>query len=174
MYEITIHNINGQSTVSSVQVANDFGKRHDNVIRDIESLIDQIKDLLKIEEIYFTKSIYFDNYGREQKSYEMTKDGFSLLAMGFTGKKALEWKLRYIDAFNKMIQYCQSDSSALLQRQNELESRMEKLERRVNGDDLTARDIIAFRALVNMFSSPTCKLTIDVGTEQHEIKRQTK
>ncbi|MDE5854636.1 MAG: antA/AntB antirepressor family protein [Ruminococcus sp.] len=56
----------------------------------------------------------------------------------------------------------------------EYESRMEKLERKVNGDDLTARDIIAFRALVNMFSSPTCKLTIDVGTEQHEIKRQTK
>lgn len=50
----------------------------------------------------FFESTYPDSYGRQQKYYECTRDGFALLAMGFTGKKALEWKLKYIAAFNKM------------------------------------------------------------------------
>lgn len=45
---------------------------------------------------------YQDSYGRNQKLYRMNRDGFSLLVMGFTGKKALEWKLKYIHAFNEM------------------------------------------------------------------------
>lgn len=50
----------------------------------------------------FIESCEPDSYGRDQKVYLMTRDGFSLLVMGFTGKSALEWKLKYIDAFNKM------------------------------------------------------------------------
>ena len=50
----------------------------------------------------FFEDISPDKYGRNQKIYLMNRDGFSLLCMGFTGKKALEWKLKYIDAFNKM------------------------------------------------------------------------
>ena len=45
-----------------------------------------------------------DSYGRKQRAYAMTRDGFSLLAMGFTGSSALRWKLKYINAFNKMEQ----------------------------------------------------------------------
>ena len=48
----------------------------------------------------FIQSEYADKYGRMQKEYLMTRDGFSLLVMGFTGSKALEWKLKYIEAFN--------------------------------------------------------------------------
>lgn len=57
---------------------------------------------------------------------------------------------------------------------DEYESRMEKLERRVSGEDLTARDITAFNSLVQMFASPTCKLTIGVETEQEKAKQNKK
>jgi anti-repressor protein len=61
------------------------------------------KDLLKIQEIFF-ESVLPDSYGRPRKVYLMNRDGFALLAMGFTGSKALEWKLKYIQAFNEMEQ----------------------------------------------------------------------
>lgn len=50
----------------------------------------------------FTESTYISSRGRKEIEYLMNRDGFSLLVMGFTGSKALEWKLKYIDAFNKM------------------------------------------------------------------------
>jgi anti-repressor protein len=88
----------GQVVVSSRKVAEDFEKRHDNIIRDIETLK---KDSLKIEEM-FHLTTEPDAYGRNQKLYLMNRDGFSILVMGFTGHRALEWKLKYIDAFNRM------------------------------------------------------------------------
>ena len=50
----------------------------------------------------FIKSYYTDSMNRTQREYLMNRDGFALLAMGFTGKEALEWKLKYINAFNQM------------------------------------------------------------------------
>lgn len=50
----------------------------------------------------FIKNNYIDTKGRTQYEYLINRDGFSLLVMGFNGNKALEWKLKYIDAFNKM------------------------------------------------------------------------
>ena len=115
MSEIKINNSNGVLTVSSLQVAEDFGKRHDNVIRDIETIISIISGgLLKIEEThekglklrvsdYFIETSYQQPQNKQwYKCYEITRDGFSLLVMGFTGKKAIEWKLKYIEAFNSM------------------------------------------------------------------------
>ena len=89
---------NNQVVVSSRQIAEHFEKRHDNVLRDIGGL-------LKNEEAkkMFYKHIYIHEQNK-QKTFEylMNRDGFSLLVMGFTGKKALEWKLKYIQAFNEM------------------------------------------------------------------------
>lgn len=87
--------------VSSREVSERFGKRHDNVIRDIEELSKTID--LKIEG-YFILSNYKASNGKSNKEYLMTRDGFTLLAMGFTGQEALKWKLKYIEAFNKMEQ----------------------------------------------------------------------
>lgn len=93
----------GRPVASSVDVAAYFEKRHDNVLRDIVNL-------LKIEEIktfsgnHFTMNEYRDAKGRTYPAYFMTKDGFTLLAMGFTGPKALEFKLAYIAAFNIMAE----------------------------------------------------------------------
>ena len=91
---------NKQVVTSTTNVAINFNKRHDNVIRDVESLK---KDVLNFEEMFF-KDTEPDSYGRERKIYLMNRDGFTLLAMGFTGKKAIQFKLKYIEAFNKMEQ----------------------------------------------------------------------
>lgn len=89
---------NNNVVVSSRQIAEHFEKEHKNVVRDIEVLK---KDLLKIELIFF-ETDYTDTYGRTQKQYLMTRDGFTFLAMRFTGSKALQWQIKYIAAFNKM------------------------------------------------------------------------
>lgn len=93
-----------QVVTSSLKVAEVFGKRHDNVMRDIENVI---KGLLNFEDTNPTELFYLDSYTNEQNGqqylqYLMNRDGLSLLVMGFTGKKALEWKLKYIEAFNQM------------------------------------------------------------------------
>lgn len=98
MSNITLFNRDGQILASSFEVAEKFGKEHSKVKRSIKSFE---KDVANFGEM-FKLSYYGDSYGRSQEEYNMNRDGFSLLAMGFTGKKALEWKLKYIDAFNKM------------------------------------------------------------------------
>ncbi|MEA4805134.1 phage regulatory protein/antirepressor Ant [Acetobacterium wieringae] len=96
---INITNKDGKLTVSSREVAERFEKRHDHVLRDVEALLDQNP---KLGADYFIESSYKAGTGKPYKQYELTRDGFSLLAMGFTGAKALEWKLKFIEAFNKM------------------------------------------------------------------------
>lgn len=87
-----------QPVVSSLLVAKHFEKRHDNVLRDIESLaIPEEFNALNFEPVN-----YVDAKGESRPAVNMTRDGFTLLAMGFTGKKAMTWKLRYIEAFNAM------------------------------------------------------------------------
>ena len=90
-----------QVVTSSRKVAESFEKRHDHVVRDIGKLIEDVGSPQNWGHL-FIASTYNDSYDREQKQYLLTRDGFTLLAMGFTGKKALEWKLKYIEAFNKM------------------------------------------------------------------------
>lgn len=91
---------NRQAVTSSLTVAENFGKRHDNVLRDIEALKE---DVLNFEEMFFEAETP-DSYGRPRRTYYMNRDGFTLLAMGFTGKKAIQFKLQYIQAFNQMEQ----------------------------------------------------------------------
>ena len=111
MNEITINNTNGVLTVSSLQVAKDFDKQHKDVLEKISSISAQINSAENSAQ-YFIESSYTDKSGKRNKCYDITRDGFSLLVMGFTGKKALEWKLRYIEAFNSMekqLTYIHSD-----------------------------------------------------------------
>lgn len=57
---------------------------------------------------YFIKGYYTDARHRRKPMYYMTRDGFTLLAMGFTGKRAMEWKIKYITAFNEMEKFIQT------------------------------------------------------------------
>lgn len=95
---------NSVPVVSSRYVAQVFNKRHDNVLRDVQNII---ISLPKSEERnistsqYFTSSTYKDR-GKKYPEYLMTRDGFTLVAMGFTGKKAMAFKISYINRFNEM------------------------------------------------------------------------
>lgn len=88
-----------QPVTTSKMIAEVFEKEHRNVLRDI----DAFRDVLNFEQMFF-ETTEPDSYGRLQRVYQMNRDGFSLLAMGFTGQKALEWKVKYIEAFNYMEQ----------------------------------------------------------------------
>lgn len=93
---------NGQATVSSRQVAEHFGKRHVEVMDNIRKTIDDIGCVENSTDL-FQETTYINTQNKQQyKEYLMNRDGFCLVAMGFTGKKALQWKLKYIEAFNNM------------------------------------------------------------------------
>ena len=82
-----------------------FEKRHDNVLRDIkEFIVDESFGLLNFEE-----SSYINSQNKEQPEYLMTRDGFTLLAMGFTGAKAMQWKIKYPEAYNTMERNDEND-----------------------------------------------------------------
>ena len=89
---------NGQVVVSSRQIAENFEKEHRDVLESIRNLTAEIS---AVRNMFFVSS-YLNERGREYPEYLMNRDGFSLLVMGFTGQKALEWKLKYIEAFNRM------------------------------------------------------------------------
>lgn len=113
---INIQNKNGQLLVSSRDVANDFNKTHDNVIKAIENYIKTLKNTDSLEmRTLFIESQYTTRgaNGVYYKEYLLDRDGFTLLAMGFTGSKALEWKLKYIEAFNKMEEALKEQNSNL-------------------------------------------------------------
>lgn len=93
---ITVNN--GQPVVSSVDIAEHFCKEHKNVLQTIENITAENSAVTPM----FYKTTYKAGTGKQYPMYLMNRDGFSLLCMGFTGAKALEWKLKYIDAFNKM------------------------------------------------------------------------
>lgn len=87
-------------TASSRDVAEKFEKEHKNVLQSIEALKDQMVTA-EFSALFFETS-YKAGTGKSYKEYQMTRDGFSLLVMGFTGERVLRWKLDYIRAFNEM------------------------------------------------------------------------
>jgi len=93
---VTVQHREAQTT--SLIVAEVFKKRHDHVIRDVRKLIADLPKGLPM----FGETTYINTQNKLQSMYTMNRDGFSLLAMGFNGKKALEFKLQYIEAFNHM------------------------------------------------------------------------
>ncbi|MDT2509999.1 Rha family transcriptional regulator [Enterococcus avium] len=101
-----------QAVTSSLNVAENFGKNHQHVLRDIDGLKEGVQN--------WTDLFYEDTYIHPQNKQEyrviyMNRDGFTILAMGFTGKKALQFKLKYIEAFNQMEEHIkeQLDTSNL-------------------------------------------------------------
>lgn len=97
MTDIILSTQNGEPVVSSRQIAENFGKEHKTVLRSIEELAAQN---CAAKSMFYETT--FENRGKQYPMYLMNRDGFSLLVMGFTGKAALEWKLKYIQAFNAM------------------------------------------------------------------------
>lgn len=98
---------NDQAITTSLKVAEVFEKRHDHVVNDIRELIKQMASTsqppkLGAAQMFVETTYQAEAGGRRYPMYLLNRDGFSLLAMGFTGKKALQFKLKFINAFNKM------------------------------------------------------------------------
>lgn len=91
--------VNGKPVVTSKQVAEHFGKTHRHVLRDIAK---ELETAGEFGETNFGLTSYTSSQNKVLPCYEMTRDGFSLVAMGFTGEKAQQWKIKYIEAFNAM------------------------------------------------------------------------
>lgn len=95
----------GQALTTSREVADYFGKSHKNIIRDIRTTLEQLDQTPEGAEfgrLNFEPSYYMNEQGKKQPAYTLTRDGFTLLAMGFTGAKAMQFKVAYINAFNRM------------------------------------------------------------------------
>lgn len=92
---------NQQAVTTSLKVAESFERKHKNVVQRIDNLIHSAENSAQLKSM-FAVGNYKDKSGKRNKMYYMNRDGFTLLVMGFTGKRAMEFKLKYIDAFNKM------------------------------------------------------------------------
>jgi len=112
----------GEPVCNSVDIARHFGKAHKDVLRSIDGLLDQLE--AGFNRRNFTPIDYRDDRGRQQRCFELTRDAFSLLVMGFTGSAALKWKLAYINAFNRM----EAELRRIAAASPELLPRLEKVE----------------------------------------------
>ncbi len=111
---------------TSLSVATVFEKRHDNIIAQIRALPSD-----NFTALNFKVSEYVDTTGRKLPMYKMTRDGFSLLVMGFTGEKAYQWKIEFIAAFNKMeamMRRSDSHLDALINNMGSLNEKIDKLQ----------------------------------------------
>lgn len=99
----------GRPATTSLEIAKFFGKRHTDVLRDINNILPNCPE--KFSQRNFASANYLDDQAKNRPMFIIFKDGFMLLVMGYTGKKALVIKLAYIEAFNAL--------EAELQRQRE-------------------------------------------------------
>lgn len=150
MNELVFRNANGVPMTNSFLVAETFCKEHRHVVRDIDNLICNLQDidfqccpnLAGVDEMFVAveKDIQQPNGGvKKTKSYIMDRNGFTLLAMGYNGKKALAFKLKYMDAFVSMEKIISGKSEGSQGRANvkrfetdgkeDLLQRIERLER---------------------------------------------
>lgn len=113
MNDIVLSTQNGEPVASSREIAKRFGKNHRDVLRAIEDILEGVRKIAQTptEEglpkngdtpMFFKTEYTHPQNHQKYPMYLMNRDGFSLLAMGFTGKEAVQWKLKYIAAFNAM------------------------------------------------------------------------
>lgn len=122
---------NDRMITTSRMIAETFNKRHDHVLRDIDNIR---KDVPNFGEMFHETETQ-DSYGRQQRIYEITRDGFSLLAMGFTGSDAMEWKLKYLEAFNKMEAFWNSPEQIMARAHRIAEQTIASLEQKLQQKD---------------------------------------
>ena len=155
-----------QAVTSSLQLSENFEKNHQHVLRDLDVLKEGVQNWT---DLFWEDSYIHPQNKQPYRMIYMNRDGFTLLAMGFTGKKALQFKMKYIQAFNQMEKEIkqQLDTSNLspeLQMFNqmfkslanqeletkELKVQSERIENKVDGiKDLLSMDTKDWRKEVN-------------------------
>ncbi len=130
-----VKNKDGEAVTDSKKVAETFGKSHRHVLRDIEKLISETG---VFGESNFGRSCYTSKQNKELACYEMTKDGFTLLAMGYGTSKALQFKIKYIKQFNEMEELIREGGS-LMDKLNKavLDMEVDKVEASKSGKTLS-------------------------------------
>ena len=126
MINLVLSNRKGESITTSLIVAEVFGKDHRHVLRDIENLTCSEE----FRQSNFGLSSYTSIQNKELPAYEMTKDGFSFLVMGYTGEKAGQFKETFIIEFNKREALLHNDDYIVLRGMEILNKRNRELEQR--------------------------------------------
>lgn len=93
-----VHQSGDRLIVTTLEISNRFGRQHKDVLHSIE----KIECSQEFRRRNFTPSSYSNSQNKAQPMFELTRDGFTFLCMGFTGSQAALWKERYIEAFNQM------------------------------------------------------------------------
>lgn len=166
--EVNLVSRNGSIFATSLDVANVFEKKHAHVLRDIRNM--SVRALSN-----FGESSYLNEQGREMPMYEMSRDGFTFLVMGFTGEKANNFKLDFIDAFNLMeTELRKPKDNITLLLENALETRKQLLaqeERLTLLENTSTLDYAQQRALQNAIASKVLEC-IDNYSLPIECKKQ--
>lgn len=135
---LVFRNESGVAVTTSYLVAKTFSKEHKHVVRDIENIESKLQcvenqyspilDGCKTMFSEYTQDIIVANGAvKKVKGYVMNRDGFTLLVMGYTGQKALEFKLRYIKAFNAMEQQLMANAQTISQLSNQVSELKEQI-----------------------------------------------
>ncbi|HDR7786431.1 TPA: Rha family transcriptional regulator [Bacillus paranthracis] len=108
MKELVFVNNNNEVVTDSLMVADHFNKNHKDVLKAIRNIVDTLNGAGIVGERNFAPCTYEAENGRNYKKVVMTRDGFSMLVMGFTGKEALVFRANFINEFNRMEDYIRS------------------------------------------------------------------
>lgn len=139
--------MSGKVATTSLHISERFEKRHDHVLSVIDNLR---KDLPNFGEMFMETEMP-DSFGRMRRTYIMGRNGFSLIAMGFTGSKALKFKLDFIEAFDKMDEYIRS---------------LEKPKSQLELIQMTATEMIKTNERIDVIEDKlNNKMTIDYGQQ---------
>jgi Rha family phage regulatory protein len=129
--ELVVTSQSGKDVTTSLIVADVFGKVHSHVLRDIKNLACS----QEFRDANFGHSTYKSLQGKQMPMYEITKDGFSFLAMGFTGEKAGEFKEKFIKEFNKRDTLLKNDDYIIGRAMSVLSERSKLLEQQLRQKD---------------------------------------
>ena len=166
--ELHLQTESGQVVVSSRVVAERFEKRHSDVVRAIENKVESLTTQNCEVKNLFIESTYTHN-GNDYKEYLLTRDGFTFIVMGFTGAEADKWKLKYIEAFNKMEQALR-EQVPLLEYNQELQE-FDKVAKIIG---LSKQDkLVVVLSIMKRHNAPTLGLEeLSICTQTKQIKNQ--
>lgn len=162
---------NDEAVTTSLQVAEVFGKQHTKVIRAIENLIGGLPKNGDTPKMFRKSWKQNEQNGQRYPMYYMNRDGFSLLVMGFTGKKALEWKLKYIKAFNHMEEYINFRKADKQIQKNSMQFLHDNLEMPTPKDYMKA-NTIANKCISTMYGHPKMVKKSDMTPEMLEDREE--
>ena len=145
-------------------LAEAFEKEHSKVIRSIEQKINGAKNGLVKN--MFAEATYLDKKGEQRKMYYLNRDGFTFIAMGFTGRKVDEFKLKYIDAFNKMEEQIRNQSLQVLNQSTDDLKRANLLYKIAN---LTSDEELKEESLKSSYELVTGKLIHQKKTDYQKL-----